>query len=372
MTALAVPPDYLKAFFGGILLSITPCLYPLIPVSAGYISAKSGGRKLKAFALSLIYVTGIAVTYSALGIAASLSGKIFGSLLPDSVSNILAGSLIILFGIGMLDIFHLPLPKSVKFPAPEKSGYFAAFILGLGSGLVISPCTTPVLGAILAYLAARQNIVYGATLLFVFAYGMGIILILTGTFSALLVWLPKSGRWMQYVKKICAILLLIMGAYFLFSGIGMVRSVNAAEVTENARFPAPDFSLPDLKGNAVALSSYRGKQPVLLFFWTTRCHLCLKALRVLKEKHPDLSASGLEVLCLDIGESQDRVSRFMQRNAFACRVLLDTDADVAYRYEVIGVPTYILVDKQGNIVFADFFFPFDNYKRLLSESRLSR
>jgi len=223
MNALAIPPDYLKAFFGGMLLSITPCLYPLIPVSAGYIGIKAGGSKLKAFALSLVYVTGIAVTYSALGIIASLYGKIFGSLLPASVANILAGAIIILFGIGMLDIFHLPLLKAVKLPAVQKEGYLPIFVLGLSSGLLISPCITPALGAILAYLATKQNIVYGATLLFVFAYGMGVILILTGTFSAVLVRLPKSGRWTHYVKKICAFLLLIMGAYFIFSGIGMVQ-----------------------------------------------------------------------------------------------------------------------------------------------------
>lgn len=223
MKALAIPPDYLKAFFGGMLLSITPCLYPLIPVSAGYIGIKAGGLKLKAFALSLVYVTGIAVTYSALGITASLYGKIFGSFFPASVANILAGAIIILFGIGMLDILHLSLPKSIKLPAVQKEGYLPIFVLGLSSGLLISPCITPALGAILAYLATKQNIVYGATLLFVFAYGMGVILILTGTFSAVLVRLPKSGRWMHYVKKICAFLLLIMGAYFVFSGIGMVQ-----------------------------------------------------------------------------------------------------------------------------------------------------
>lgn len=138
------------------------------------------------------------------------------------------------------------------------------------------------------------------------------------------------------------------------------------------KVPAPDFKLPDLKGNSVALSSYKGKQPLLLFFWTTRCPLCVKALKVLKQKQPDLSAAGLEVLCLDIGESEDRVTRFMQKNSLTCRVLLDTDAGVAYSYEVIGVPTYILVDKQGNIVFTDFSFPFDDYKELLSEFSLNK
>ena len=82
-----------------------------------------------------------------------------------------------------------------------------------------SPCLTPVLGSILVYLAATKNVFYGASLLFVFAYGMGFVLILAGTFSAVLTNLPRSGKWLAYVKKTCALLLLGMGLYFVFAGI---------------------------------------------------------------------------------------------------------------------------------------------------------
>ena len=213
------PADYLIAFLGGVLVSFTPCVYPLIPVSAGYIGANSSGSKLKGLTLSLIYVTGIAITYSALGLLVSLTGTIFGRISSSPIAHFIVGGIIILFGLSMLDLFELRLPVIMKQPKLKKQNYFSTFILGLGSGLIVSPCLTPVLGSILAYLTTKKNLVYGATLLFSFAYGMGLILILVGTFSAVLVNLPKSGKWMLYIKRLSSFLLIGMGIYFIYTGL---------------------------------------------------------------------------------------------------------------------------------------------------------
>lgn len=211
--------DYLIAFFGGIILSFTPCVYPLIPISAGYIGIRAGGSKLKGFVLSLLYVTGTSVTYSLLGLCASLSGKIFGAISAHPITYILAGIAIIIFGVSMFDVFEIPLLNIVKLSHTQSQGYFSAFLLGLSSGLVISPCLSPVLGTILLYLATKKHILYGMTLLFTFAYGMGLVLILVGTFSAILLALPASGKWMVYIKKLSALVLIGMGIYFIFMGI---------------------------------------------------------------------------------------------------------------------------------------------------------
>ncbi len=112
----------------------------------------------------------------------------------------------------------LPIRALIKLPYFKKQNYFTAFILGLSSGLIVSPCLTPALGTILLYLATKKNLLYGATLLFSFAYGMGLILILVGTFSTLLVNLPKSGKWLDYIKRAGALMLLAAGAYFIFDG----------------------------------------------------------------------------------------------------------------------------------------------------------
>lgn len=211
--------DYLIAFFGGLILSFSPCVYPLIPISAAYIGASVAGTRFKGLILSLIYVTGVAVTYSILGLIASLSGRIFGTVSANPITRILVGAVTIVFGMSMLDWFQISLPNIIKLPALKKGNYLSTFLLGLSSGLIVAPCTTPVLGAILVYLTTKKNMIYGATLLFSFAFGMGSILILVGTFSSILVNLPKSGAWMVYIKRLGAAILIGMGIYFMIVAI---------------------------------------------------------------------------------------------------------------------------------------------------------
>ncbi|MFH0935559.1 MAG: cytochrome c biogenesis protein CcdA [Candidatus Omnitrophota bacterium] len=214
------PADFLLAFFGGMLVSFTPCVYPLIPVSAGFIGIRSAGSRLKGLALSLVYVAGIAVTYSALGLIASLAGTFFGRISSSPAAYITAGAVIIFFALFMSGLFALRLPAIPGFSGGNKNGYLAVFLLGLTSGLITSPCLTPVLGSILAYLAAKKNLVYGVLLLFSFAYGMGFILIIAGTFGSLiLAVLPKSGKWMLYLKRLYAFILLGAGLYFIYAGL---------------------------------------------------------------------------------------------------------------------------------------------------------
>ncbi len=216
MIPSAEPINYLTAFLGGILVSLTPCVYPLIPITAGFIGINSAGSKFKGLTLSLVYVTGIAVTYSILGLVASLTGKLFGQISTHPLTYFFVGSIIILFGLSMLDLFVVPLPGIIKkLPAYKKENYFSAFFFGLSSGLVVSPCLTPALGSILLHLATKKNILYGVTLLLSFAYGMGLILILVGTFSAALLNLPRLGKGMVYIKKAGGLILIGMGIYFI-------------------------------------------------------------------------------------------------------------------------------------------------------------
>lgn len=219
MTLSGTPLDYLIAFAGGLLMSLTPCAYPLIPIAAGFIGVESCGTKLKGFLLSFTYVSGVAFTYSILGIVTTLTGNLFGSFSTKPLTQIITGLVIIFFGISMLDVFSLSLPQVVRISKFKKHNYFYAFLLGMVSGLTISPCLTPVLGGILVYIATKESVFYGATLLISFAYGMGLIFIVIGTFSAILMKLPKSGAWMNIFKKIAAFILLLVGFYFLFKGI---------------------------------------------------------------------------------------------------------------------------------------------------------
>ena len=201
-------------------MSFSPCIYPLLPVSASYIGLWSGGNKLRAFILSLVYVSGIAATYSVLGVIAALTGTLLGTVILPHVAHIVVGSVIILFALSMLlEVFEIIFKQTDRRNPLKKHSILSVFFFGLSSGLIISPCVTPVLGSIMAYLATKRNVFYAATLLLTFAYGMGLTLIITGTFSSALLSLPRSGKWLGYIKKLYAFLLLGMGIYFIIIGI---------------------------------------------------------------------------------------------------------------------------------------------------------
>lgn len=213
------PFDFLIAFFAGFLASLTPCVYALIPISVGYIVGNAQGSKTRGLFLSLFYVTGIAFTYSFLGILAVLTGSIFGKFSSSPLVNLIAGMIILIFGLSMFDLFSFNFSSHLKLPAMKKGSYFSALLLGLVSGLMISPCLTPILGAILAYLSTTKNIFYGGFLLLSFSYGMGLIFILVGTFGAGIAGLPGSGKWMVIIKKFCAAIIVLAGVYFIFTAI---------------------------------------------------------------------------------------------------------------------------------------------------------
>ncbi|MCM8779362.1 MAG: thiol:disulfide interchange protein [Candidatus Omnitrophica bacterium] len=212
---------YLLAFVGGILASFTPCVYPLLPVTIGYIGSRSIGDKRKGFFLSLAYVSGFAMVYALLGTLAALTGKVLGELTLHPLSYFLVGNLCLIFSLSLFEVFTLPLPRFLKErnPLPYKRSFLGAVLVGMLSALIISPCTAPILGAILLFVALKKKIFLGMSLLFVFAYGMGLLLILAGTFSGILANLPRTGSWMIKIKRFFAwFLLLISGYYFLKAG----------------------------------------------------------------------------------------------------------------------------------------------------------
>lgn len=141
--------------------------------------------------------------------------------------------------------------------------------------------------------------------------------------------------------------------------------LSAQPLAAEEKSSAPDFKLADTYGDSVTLSSY--KQPVLLFFWTTWCPFCRKELRALKDKYEELFKNGVELLAIDVGEPQERVKNYIKNYALPFKVFLDTDTEVAHSYNILGVPTYILIDKKGNISFTDHYFPEREYKALLRE-----
>jgi len=207
------------AYIGGVLVSFTPCVYPVAPITVAFIGAHSSGSRLKGFLLALVYVLGMALTYTALGVAAALTGKLFGQIQSNPWTNVVMANIFILMGLSMLDVFTLParVPDFVARLQPRRQsrGFVGAFLVGAASGLVMGPCTAPALAVLLSYAAAGQNLPSAMALLFIFSLGMGTLLIVLGVFAGLVVNLPKSGRWMTRISHLCGWIMIGMGEYYL-------------------------------------------------------------------------------------------------------------------------------------------------------------
>ena len=215
--------DYFVVFWGGVLVSFSPCVYPVMPVTAGFIAGvNTQGSKLHGFIISLIYVMGLAVTYSMMGAAAVLTGKFFGQIQNSPVVLLIVGNIFIIFALVLFDFIQIPSLKFHWQNHRKPRNIWTIFLFGMAAGLIVGPCTAPILGSILAHVAAKQNLIYGISLLVVFSYGVGASLILIGTFSGILAVLPKSGAWLVRIKQFAGLVLFVFGEYYLIKAGGLM------------------------------------------------------------------------------------------------------------------------------------------------------
>jgi thiol:disulfide interchange protein len=207
----------LLVFIAGILASLTPCVYPLIPITVGIFGAKQADTRLHAFGLSVVYVLGIAVTYSVLGVAAASLGTVFGGAMQNPWVLAAISLLFLVLGLSSLGVFEIRLPGAVqtKLSQTGGAGWAGAFVMGLVAGIIAAPCVGPIVAGILLYVAQQQDPMLGFGLLFTFAIGMGQLFLALGTFSSLLNRLPQSGGWMEGVKLIFGVVFIAMALYYL-------------------------------------------------------------------------------------------------------------------------------------------------------------
>jgi thiol:disulfide interchange protein DsbD len=205
------------AFVTGLLLSFSPCTYPMIPITVSIFAGqeRSIGR---GFVLSLFYVGTMAVVYGIMGLIVSLVGGVFGAWLasPPVVIGIVV--IFVIFALSMFGLYNLEVPASIrnKFGAAQTGkGITGAIVLGVVAALVVSPCVGPFVAGILLYIATIGSPIFGFLTLFIFAIGLGTLYIIIGTFSSSISKLPGAGEWMESVKKFFGFVLLLMAIYFL-------------------------------------------------------------------------------------------------------------------------------------------------------------
>lgn len=209
-------------FIAGVLTSLTPCIYPMIPITAAIVGGQSVGEskppKSRTILLTLSYVAGLAIVYATLGVIAGVTGTIFGTISTNPWLYFTMANVLVLAALAMLDVIPIQLPASLvqKAATVGTAGRVSgAFIMGAVSGLVAAPCGAPVMAAVLTWVTTTQRAALGFVYLLSFSLGMCAILAVVGLFSGTVTRLPRAGAWMVWVKRLFAIIMIGVAEYYL-------------------------------------------------------------------------------------------------------------------------------------------------------------
>lgn len=214
------PLAAMLALFGaGVLTSLTPCIYPMIPITASLLSGsvRADTPRTRTIGLTTTYVVGLALVYATLGLLAGLSGSLFGTVASNPWVRLATANFFLVFGLAMLDVFPVSAPQRLLQWAGSLSGgsYPAVFLLGATSGIVAAPCGAPAFAVVLTWVATTRSGLLGFIYLFAFSLGMTALLVAVGLFSGTLAALPRAGQWMVWVKRAAGIVMLGVAEYYL-------------------------------------------------------------------------------------------------------------------------------------------------------------
>lgn len=371
------------AFLGGVLTSLTPCVYPLIPITVSIFGARKAGRG-EAMLLSALYVLGIGAMYTALGVGAALTGQAFGGVMNNPAVIGFVALVFAVMAASMFGAFELALPAGLqaRLSAVGGAGRAGAFGMGLVAGVIAAPCTGPVLTSILLLIAKQGSVAMGAGLMLSYALGMGLLFFLIGAFSLSL---PKSGPWMETVKSVFGAALLAAAAIYLkdllpglrglfsaapvaatlaaaaaaagvllgalhlsfhgaaaeraLKGLGVALLVlsatyaaGAAAARERAHAASHGLTWLKTEAEAVALAKASGR-PVIIDFWAEWCTAC-KELDKVAWSDPRVQAEAGRFVAVK-ADGTDSSDEFLA---------------LAEKYGVVGMPTVIFIDGRGREV----------------------
>ena len=362
--------------------SLTPCVYPMIPITMAIVGAKGGG-KARGFALSAVLVLGMAVTYTTLGVLAAKSGAAFGAFAQRPGFLIPVSILFAAFALSLFGAFEIALPSGLAAKLQgdgSRKGYGGAFLMGLVLGPLSAPCVGPVIGAVLVGIAQQGDVFLGGLQLFVFALGMGVLFLVVGTFSA---GLPRSGEWLTRFKHVMCLVVLGFAAWNVrlvvpkWLNFGMWALVLLAGAAVFGAFEAAAGLVAQLRRGAAILllvlgvlcglrAVESGLNITLLGGSSSRIAADDSAKKVwleqdlegalarAKAEHKVVLVDIYAEWCAQCKELDEKtwpeasVQAWIKQNAVAIRI--DTDArrqDLATRLKITSYPTVLLLDADG-------------------------
>lgn len=359
-------------FLGGLALNLTPCVYPLIPITVGYFGGQSEGSTKRLFLLGSLYVLGMALTYSVIGVVTSLSGALFGTLLQNQYVIIGIALLFIILALSQFGVYEFKLPDSfVAKAGGAKTGVFGAFFMGLTMGIVAAPCIGPFVIGLVTYVAALGDAFYGFLMFFILALGLGLPYLILALFSGKIKKLPRAGDWMEGVKHIFGFLLLGMAFYFIdpllpklvsnyllpvygiiaavilifidktankvkgfrffklfFAGLVLLLSVYS--LLPSSRL-SPDWEKFEISSYEMALAN---NNKIIIDFYADWCIPC-------KE---------LDALTFSDPRVIDEMKNFSIFKVDMTQTLSEEAENLRKQFNILGMPTVLLIDSNGNEV----------------------
>jgi thiol:disulfide interchange protein DsbD len=359
-------------FIGGLALNLTPCVYPLIPITIGYFGGQSEGKTSRLVMMGVLFVIGLAITYSVIGVVTALSGSVFGSLLQNTYVILLIALIFLVLSLSMFGVYEFKLPDAlVNKVGGAKSGLFGAFFMGLTMGIVAAPCIGPFVLGLVTYVAAKGDPFFGFILFFDLAVGLGVPYLLLAIFSGKIKKLPRAGEWMEAVKHIFGFILIGMAIYF----------INPILPKAIQGFPLPVFMilaalyLIFIDKYANRIKSFRIFKIIfsLLLIAVSVYALVPSNKKSIEWQHykPEIvsaSLSGSKGMIIDFYAdwcipckeldantfSDDRViaftKNFVTLKADMTKSLSPEVDALRNKYNIVGVPTVLLIDSKGKEV----------------------
>ncbi len=212
---------FVLVFLGGLALNLTPCVYPMIPITVSYFGGQAKGRGGRTALLATLYLLGMAAMYSTLGLIAALTGSLFGSALQNPFVLAVIALVMVGLALSMFGVYEIRVPTRLAgIAGTAKQGTLGSFLMGLTVGIVAAPCIGPFVLGLLTFVGETANPLLGFSLFFVLALGLGLPFVVLAIASGNITRLPKSGEWMEWVRKLFGIVLLAMAVYFLRPVVG--------------------------------------------------------------------------------------------------------------------------------------------------------